>query len=726
MPETTTERKAIARQWETYKEFDPRRGLDELAIAARNFLPQAYDEEPEALPSNPLFQHMFAGLLMIADWFASSHENFPYGHAEIDRYRFARRQAKQMIEDLKLMHNAAANLNGKQLAPEAVLPKGWKPNAMQQAIANVPLPQGGGLLLLDSETASGKTEAAIIQWLRRYAIGLVSGLVFALPTRAAAIQMQNRITDTMERLFGDDAPPVVMGVPGYLRINHTDGIRLKNWQILWSDRDVGQEAWAAASSKRFLVAPVCVCTIDQCLMSVIRIEHAHLRAMALARQMLIVDEVHASDPYMHILCEKLIRRHVEMGGLAMIMSATLGAVARAGYFKEELPPLADAIKEPYPQISYAGEEGARIVLPVTPNRKDRKVVIERKPWIAEGDVEHLAKFALDHASRGARVLIIRNTVNQVTRTLAAIEALAEDTGKQHLLFTCKGVVAPHHSRFAAPDRVDLDNAVVDAFGKGCGQKPMILVATQTVEQSLDIDCDRLITDLCPMDVLLQRLGRLHRHDRPNRPRGYKTAKATVLVPERRNLAFLIEDPRWGFGNAYPDLRIIEATWREMEKHRIFVIPAMNRELVEMTTHPEALDVITNQLQSLWQAHGATRETEIYSMQQKARNALLDTSHGFGEIANIQGEIDINVRTRLGLDDSLAVFGNTFVSPFGNDVTELRIPGWMSTGGIEDPVVVDVVPGHAIHFTFGTRPKRKPTSKSKPAHLGYDRFGLNLA
>lgn len=721
LPETATERENIAIQWETYKQFDPISGLFGLGIAVRQLLPLAFKDGGRKLPVTPRFQHVFSGLVNIADWFASDANLFPFGHEGIDRYAFARRQAKRMIDELRINDNPALSMPASALTPEAVLPMGWKPNSMQKAISRIPAPVGGGVLLLESETASGKTEASIIQWLRRYALGLVSGLVFALPTRSSAMQMHGRIVKTMKRLFGDDAPPVVLGVPGYLKVDTATGRRYKKWDVLWDNRDIGLTGWAATSSKRFFLAPICIATIDQCLMATIRTEHAHLRASALFRHMLIIDEVHASDPYMTTLTQELLRRHLAVGGLAMLMSATLGSVARAAFFDEKLQTLNDSISEPYPQICFANETGGRKIIKVKSSTRPRHIHITRLPLLPSDCADKVAAEAVRHADAGARVIVLRNTVDLAIATQREIETICEAEGKNYL-FSCEGTIALHHGRYCADDRKKLDAEVEKAFGKECPAGPRILVATQTVEQSLDIDCDLMITDICPMDVLLQRIGRLHRHERNDRPSGCVRPNAIVLTPHCRDLTSMIERPRWGFGNTYPDLRVIEATWQLLERHAVLQIPKMNRELVERATHPEALDDIVNKIGRHWLAHAAANETSTFVMQQEARNGLLDISHTFGEEANVQGEIPWNVRTRLGLDNARAILEEPFITPLDSLTDQFIIPGWMADADEhEKPVVLSCEPGVEIIFEFGHKPDRKGNPVS--VRFSYSRLGL---
>jgi CRISPR-associated endonuclease/helicase Cas3 len=134
--------------------------------------------------------------------------------------------------------------------------------------------------------------------------------------------------------------------------------------------------------------------------------------------------------------------------------------------------------------------------------------------------EKIAELALAAAAQGAKVLIVRNTVPAAIATLAALEARVPDPA---WLFQVNGVVTLHHSRFSRQDRPLLDAEIENAWARSGQAGALIVVGTQTLEQSLDIDADFLITDLCPMDVLLQRVGRLHRHAN-ERPEAYRIAQ----------------------------------------------------------------------------------------------------------------------------------------------------------------------------------------------------------
>ena len=185
------------------------------------------------------------------------------------------------------------------------------------------VPTGEHLAIIESETGSGKTEAALLRFARLYEKGLVDGLYFALPTRAAASQIHGRVSQFIRNLFpADTSPEPVLAVPGYVRAGDAAGKRLPDYEVWWDDHpDVQTEKrrGAAASTKRYLAAQIAMGTVDQAMMAVLKVKHAHMRAACLARNLLVVDEVHASDTYMSTILEHLLRAHLEAGGYAMLM-----------------------------------------------------------------------------------------------------------------------------------------------------------------------------------------------------------------------------------------------------------------------------------------------------------------------------------------------------------------------------------------------------------------------
>lgn len=730
-----------------YHNHDPRlwvpaRGLDpfvcirRLVEATRRWFPEAWSAGGEPLPDAPAFQHAFAGLVMLADWLGSDAEVFRYSEPSAgDRMAFSREAAARALALIGLDSSAART----SLGPK---PPGFErvsehsPRGAQARLLDLALPAPGTVDVLEAETGSGKTEAALAHFARLLHAGLVDGLYFALPTRTAATQIFARTHAAVERAFPDAEarPPVVLAVPGYLQVDGATGRRLPGFEVLWNDVEKERfrfRGWAAENPKRYLAGAVVVGTVDQVLLSTLMVPHAHLRATSLLRQLLVVDEVHASDAYMNRLLEQVLAFHAASGGHALLMSATLGSAARQRFLRAGPPPsLEAACAHPYPSITraglaHAGAPPSPQVEAVPPDKRTKTVSFALEPLM--DDEAAVAAMALAAAQQGAKVLLLRNTVRACVETQAALEAAAEREGKVSLLFRCGGVVAPHHSRFAPDDRKLLDQAIEASFGQKRPEGGCVVVATQTVQQSLDLDADLLLTDLCPMDVLLQRVGRLHRHERA-RPAGFDRARCVVLRPAERDLgAMLGADGKargpCGLGRVYDDLRIIEATLRAIEATSrstgagvTIAIPADNRALVERTTHPEALAAVARELGEAWQEHqshcfgGAAVQRTLAALQVVRR----EEGYGSNKVAFPEDALLHEIKTRLGEADRIAAFAAPPTGPFGLPVRQLNVPEWQVRGIAPDaPVALTGAFVGGFTFDFGGRT------------FAYDRLGLRL-
>jgi CRISPR-associated endonuclease/helicase Cas3 len=519
--------------------------------------------------------------------------------------------------------------------------------------------------------------------------GQVDALYFALPTRVAAPQLYERVLGFVQRTWKTTPPVVVRALPGYTAADSHGYQPLPGFQVLWHDEPQDKEAdrrWAAESPKRYLAAPIAVGTIDQALLGALQLKHAHLRHAMLARSLLVVDEVHASDAYMTRLTEHLLRAHVACGGQALLLSATLGAVARTRYLSigargmQALPTLAQAQAMAYPAISHRSASGPQL-LAVEGNPRQKTVHWRTLDCIAEP--ERIAALAVEAAAQGARVLVVRNTVPAAIAILQAVEALAAARAVD-CLFKVGGVSTLHHSRYSRQDRPLLDAQVQEQIGKQRSPRPggagLVVIGTQTLEQSLDIDADLLITDLCPMDVLLQRLGRLHRHAREQRPSGCEQARAWVLTPADHDLTPLLLRQSHGLGpirlkgqplaGIYLDLRALEATRRLIDAAPTRNIPADNRTLVECATHSEALDAIAQAMGEAWVRFGNEVDGGRHATGTIANLHALAFERHFGDqlFPDDQGSIG----SRLGAADRLVVFDPAPAGPFGQPVQQLAL------------------------------------------------------
>jgi CRISPR-associated endonuclease/helicase Cas3 len=367
----------------------------------------------------------------------------------------------------------------------------------------------------------------------------------------------------------------------------------------------------------------------------------------------------------------------------------------------------EAVARPYPLVTHRaqGTQVQRIDVQGTGYSK----VVKMELRSLGGAPEEVAALANEAALRGARVLVIRNTVSDCVTTQRALEGTS---GKDcDVLFGTAGVAAPHHSRYAADDRRKLDAAIEGAFGKHSCREGVVTVATQTVEQSLDIDADLMVTDLCPADVLLQRVGRLHRHPRSrpssSRPEGCQIPRCIVLVPEERSVEpYIRGDGRasgpHGLGTVYPDLRILESTWRLIEGRAEWRIPEMNREVVELATHPKPLTDLVTSLGGRWTQHQNYVIALRGASTAKAGILLLPREKHFGEVLfpTDPGEL---IKTRLGEGDRIVEFETEMASPFGSSYQRLDMPHFYAPDAAADAEPENVTDQDGVlRFEFGGR------------------------
>jgi len=714
--------------WTKNDDRTPRAELQRLAERVQQWFPKAFEGEANPFPDRSTLQHAFNGLLTLADWIGSDRRYFAYAE-QLDGYmERARSRATDAIEVNFLDPSSPRRALGSEPVgvQDVLKDEGWDPYDVQQAVLDAPLHANGSLTVLESDTGSGKTEAAIARFLRLYQAGLVDGMYFAVPTRSAATQLYDRVAEATDRVFArrdGDPPTVVQAVPGYLKADAVEGVPLPDFDVRWpddSDDTKRERRWAAEHPKRYLAGPIVVGTVDQVLLSTLQVSHAHMRGAALLRHFLVVDEIHASDAYMTHLLDRVLDHHLRAGGHALLMSATLGTAARVRLTTDgaEDPPDPDAAEDvDYPLITHVD---ARRTDPSTRHAAssgtEKTVVPDPRPLA--GDPAAVARLAAEKAQDGARVLVIRNRVADCIATQRALEDAVDNPD---LLFGVDGTPAPHHSRFAPDDRQVLDDRIESVFGDEetdrRSDRGRVAVATQTVEQSLDIDADLMITDLCPIDVLLQRIGRLHRHDR-ERPPGVETARCVVLTPEERDLgtALTSDGKAWegdhGLGTVYPDLRVLEATWQILndEDAAPWHIPHDNRALVERGTHPDRLHAIAETHGDEWSAHERYVLGKQRADRQTAGFVTIDRDEPFG-LTEFSDDLT-NVKTRLGRDDYHVDLPAPMDGPFGHAVAEVTVTEWQveEEPEAEEATSVEAIDG-GFRFVFEDEDFR------------YDRFGL---
>lgn len=676
--------------------YDPRSAERVMGQCLVRWFPEIVTATPP--PLSPAFAHLFAGLLALADWVGSDRRAFEFvSELDEDYWTTALGKARAQLGEIGLDVRARA-LAGRtdwQLVSDYPTP-----GKAQEAVARVPATER--LVILEAETGSGKTEAALWRFAKLYEAGEVDALYFAVPTRAAARQLQSRVNAAARRMFRAPAPEAILAIPGQALAGEARGFRLPDFRTRWDDTDAATPTrWAAEHATRYLAAQIAVGTVDQVMLGGLKVKHAHLRGAALSRSLVVIDEVHASDAWMTAIQRSLLTAHMALGGHVLLMSATLGSVARAAWRGEKAPCLHEAVAAPYPVVWTAA--GCYPAGEVDDAQKAVSVRVECG-WSGA----RAAEIAVDAARKGARVLTIRNTVDRARETFDACISAAPE-----LVFSTRDRPTLHHSRFAAEDRALLDARVEQLFGKGGVGAGCVLVGTQTLEQSLDIDADLLVTDLCPMDVLLQRIGRLHRHAR-TRPDGFATPCVIVLCPEN-GLAPLTHAPENGLGafeksaslsGVYLDLPGLAATLEQIEAHPVWRIPAKNRALVEAATHPDALEQIARG--QGWEGYRARVIGKTIAETLGAKNVVLDRTKAFPE----SFPDDEAVRTRLGEQGAVLTLPDAVIGPFGTPIRTIALPAHWSRGitGEDEvhvsgsgPLTITVGSRAFVYDTAGIRP-----------------------
>jgi CRISPR-associated endonuclease/helicase Cas3 len=453
-----------------------------------------------------------AGLAVLADWLGSNQTFFRYrtqACALSDYWEDARAQAGQAVRAAGLAAQPVRTWS----EPLGLFDHLSQPTPLQRYAAEVALEPGPQLFLLEDVTGAGKTEAALVLAQRLMQAGLAGGLYFALPTMATANQMYQRVGQVYRHLYGDDAQPSLILAHGARQL--VEGFRDSVVQATEqpADRGYGRDessasatcnAWLADNRKKALLAEVGVGTVDQALLAVLPARHQSLRMLGLSGKVLLVDEVHACDDYMFALLKRLLTAHARQGGSAILLSATLPAAMRGELVQAYRFGLGLPTDEPEHDLRYplATQAGSRIVAHACETRPQLVREVQVRALHSETDV---VSFIAEHAAAGRSVCWIRNTVGDARRAQAALGGLVP-----------AGSLSLFHSRFAIGDRLDIEDRVLQRFGKTSTaevRRGEVLVATQVVEQSLDLDFDVLVSDLAPIDLLVQRAGRLQRHAR---------------------------------------------------------------------------------------------------------------------------------------------------------------------------------------------------------------------
>jgi len=495
---------------------------------------------------------IIAGLITVADWIASGSYFENIGEDTLCN-----------IDLHKLVKEAVVSAGFRPLPPikqmdfSALFSFTWNP--LQQKLAET-AQKGPGIYVVEAPMGIGKTEAALFCAYTLLRDVKARGIYFALPTRLTSDKMYERMQDFINRLVPDQKQNVQL---------------LHNLAWLYQT-ELGVDASPGGSwftsAKRSILAPFAVGTIDQALMAVLNVKHSFVRTFGLAGKVVILDEVHSYDTYTGTIINRLIKELIPLHCTIIILSATLTARQKTELLETAtsyyLPETA-----PYPLISaqYTNVQPVLNELFVDHGIQQKNVKVAYSD-----DTDMAIEKALEKADQGYQVLWVENTVAEAQDIFCTLKARCQHSNIDFGLL---------HSRFTVKERHEKEAIWVSLYGKkGIRERSSngrILVGTQVLEQSLDIDSDFLISRLCPSDMILQRIGRLWRHDVLNgsRPKG-ASPELLLLGPKAENA--IKEKDAFGSSGIIYSPYVLYRSLEQWYRCETIIIPEQIRKILEAT------------------------------------------------------------------------------------------------------------------------------------------------
>jgi len=538
------------------------------------------------------------GFCILCDWLGSDETYFsPAPYVPLTEYiSKSRRQAWKCVHEAGFFQAAVSDAPT-QFA--ALFSDITSPRPLQTAIDDIPddLLQSPTLTIIEAPTGEGKTEAALALARRISALRGTDEMYIALPTTATSNAMFGRIQKHMQQRL--HLPPEMVKLVHGQNFLVEDDLRIAPMDSVEPDGQTESPSMAWFSpKKKALLAPVGVGTIDQAELSALNVRHNALRMIGLAGKTIILDEVHAYDTYMTTIIKRMLTWLSALGSSVILLSATLPAARRKELAQAFAGNQADAIAdfETYPGLLTISPVKHYFSKP-SPYQQCKSIALYRRNFAHENPVAK-AQWLIEQAQAGGCICWITNTVKRAQKIYNALLELEPADITLDLL----------HARFPLTDREEREKDILKKYGRGKNtRRPQkaIIVGTQVLEQSLDLDFDVMMTDLAPIDLILQRAGRLHRHERER----YHHQTPCLYV----NMLIEGADRK-----IYTDY-ILQQTKRILEEKDTLNLPTDYRFLIE-AVYNETPPPPDNPLHSAWQSLEDKRNHHEVEAKQRLINA----------------------------------------------------------------------------------------------------------
>ena len=663
---------------------------------------------PNATNPGHAFFIVLAGLVVIADWIGSNEDFFPFAGTEIDPGRYRGRALKQAESALKELAFTGwrAPLDFKAMADLFSPIKAYGLRPLQEAAVGLGMSLNKpGLVILEAPMGEGKTEAAIYL-ADRWAVALgQKGCYFALPTMATSNQMFSRVKEFLRQRYPENLVNLQL-LHGHASLSAEFKALRQQADRLFCPHDIevgdeeGGQPWAEVIAaewftcrKRGLLAPFGVGTVDQALLAILKTRHFFVRLFGLSHKTVVVDEVHAYDAYMTKLLERLLEWLAALGCSVVMLSATLPRGRRDALLSAYQRGLGDhgnlsiPLPKPYPRLTWVTPSGSGSEHFEASPQFARTLSLK---WVGRTPMVETPDYSLGEGLKeilqgGGCAAVICNTVSRAQEVYAALKSYfpgndAGDGCPELDLF---------HARYLYEAREDWEHRTLLRFGKPGGwvevgegnlrevRRPhrAVLVATQVIEQSLDLDFDLMVTEMAPADLLLQRAGRLHRHNRP-RPDNLKEPALWVMMPEMAG-----QVPSFGKGTeAVYDYHFLLRSWLALQNRQSIIIPQEVEDLIEAVygegpppdrLTPEMLQAWQTSLKELVrsQEHEESQAQYRYILPPYYRDDIFEDHNPELEEDDPRVHQSLQAATRLG-DPTVSVIclyeevGKVFLDPGG--------------------------------------------------------------